>query len=104
MYNPVFHPSLTSLGPVHRPRSHVRLVWPSQEILTGNRIPVSYSAGYIRRRFSVSPIVEQLREARLRWFGHVPSGKVDTVRKIDFNLEAPGKRPRRRPKQAHVDT
>ncbi|VDO29640.1 unnamed protein product [Heligmosomoides polygyrus] len=53
----------------------------------------------IRLRFGVAPIAEKLREARLRWYGHVLRANDDTVRKIGLNLEVPGKRPRGRPKQ-----
>ncbi|VDO19382.1 unnamed protein product [Heligmosomoides polygyrus] len=51
------------------------------------------------------PEAEKLREARLRWYGHVLCADDDTVRKeIGLNLEVPGKRPRRRPKQRWLDT
>ncbi|VDP41883.1 unnamed protein product [Heligmosomoides polygyrus] len=53
----------------------------------------------IRQRFGVAPIAEKLREARLRWYGHVLRANDDIVRKIGLNLEVPGKRPRGRPKQ-----
>uniref|UniRef100_A0A183GXA0 FHA domain-containing protein n=1 Tax=Heligmosomoides polygyrus TaxID=6339 RepID=A0A183GXA0_HELPZ len=58
----------------------------------------------IRQRFSVAPIAEKLREARLRWYGHVLRANDDTVCKIGLNLEDPGKRPRGRPKQRWLDT
>ncbi|VDP11616.1 unnamed protein product [Heligmosomoides polygyrus] len=48
--------------------------------------------------FGVAPIAEKLREARLRWYGHVLNAD-GTVRKIGLNLEAPGNRPRGCPKQ-----
>ncbi|VDP37763.1 unnamed protein product [Heligmosomoides polygyrus] len=50
----------------------------------------------IRQRFGIAPIAEKLREARLRWYGHVLRANDDTVRKIGLNLEVPGKRPRGR--------
>uniref|UniRef100_A0A183F2B7 Reverse transcriptase domain-containing protein n=1 Tax=Heligmosomoides polygyrus TaxID=6339 RepID=A0A183F2B7_HELPZ len=56
----------------------------------------------IRQKFGVAPIVDKMREARLRWYGHVLRGKEDSVRKIE--LEVSGKRPRGRPKQRWSDT
>ncbi|VDO87027.1 unnamed protein product [Heligmosomoides polygyrus] len=58
----------------------------------------------IRQRFGVAPIAEKLREARLRWYGHVLPANEDTLREIGLNLEDPGKRPRGRPKQRWLDT
>ncbi|VDP45902.1 unnamed protein product [Heligmosomoides polygyrus] len=53
----------------------------------------------IRQKFGVVPIADKMREARLRWHGHVLRGKEDSVRKIGLELEVSGKRPRGRPKQ-----
>ncbi|VDO93777.1 unnamed protein product [Heligmosomoides polygyrus] len=53
----------------------------------------------IRQKFGVAPIADKMREARLRWYGHVLRGKEDSVRKIGLNFEVTGKRPRGRPKQ-----
>ncbi|VDO63397.1 unnamed protein product [Heligmosomoides polygyrus] len=53
----------------------------------------------IRQRFGVAPIAEKLREARLRWYGHLFRANDDTVGKIGLNLEVPGKLPRGCPKQ-----
>ncbi|VDO90974.1 unnamed protein product [Heligmosomoides polygyrus] len=53
----------------------------------------------IRQKFSVAPIADKMREARLRWNGHVLRGKEDSVRKIGLNFEVIGKWPRGRPKQ-----
>ncbi|VDO19219.1 unnamed protein product [Heligmosomoides polygyrus] len=58
----------------------------------------------IRQRFGVAPIADKMREARLRWYGHVLRGKEDSVRKISLNFEVIGKRPRGRPKQRWLDT
>ncbi|VDP36576.1 unnamed protein product [Heligmosomoides polygyrus] len=58
----------------------------------------------IRQKFGVAPIADKMREARLRWYGHVLRGKEDSVRKIGLNFEAIGKRPRGRPKQRWLDT
>ncbi|VDP09280.1 unnamed protein product [Heligmosomoides polygyrus] len=45
-----------------------------------------------------------MREARLRWYGHVLRGEEDSVRKIGLNFEVIGKRPRGRPKQRWANT
>ncbi|VDO35114.1 unnamed protein product [Heligmosomoides polygyrus] len=58
----------------------------------------------IRQKFGVAPIADKMREARLRWYGHVLRGKEDSVRKIGLNFEVIGKRPRGRPKQRWADT
>ncbi|VDP10139.1 unnamed protein product [Heligmosomoides polygyrus] len=58
----------------------------------------------IRQKLGVAPIADKMREARLRWYGHVLRGKEDSVRKIGFNFEVIGKRPRGRPKQRWSDT
>ncbi|VDP17650.1 unnamed protein product [Heligmosomoides polygyrus] len=58
----------------------------------------------IRQKFGVAPIIDKMREARLRWYGHVLRGKEDSVRKIGLNFEVIGKRPRGRPKQRWSDS
>ncbi|VDO93965.1 unnamed protein product [Heligmosomoides polygyrus] len=58
----------------------------------------------IRQRFGVAPIADKLREARLRWYGHVLRASGDTVRKIGLNIDVPGKRPKGRLKQRWLDT
>ncbi|PIO59033.1 hypothetical protein TELCIR_19516 [Teladorsagia circumcincta] len=58
----------------------------------------------IRQRFGVAPIVDKVREARLRWYGHVLCAKDDSVRKISLSLDVSGKRPKGRPKQRWLDT
>ncbi|VDP61324.1 unnamed protein product [Heligmosomoides polygyrus] len=40
----------------------------------------------IRQKFGVAPIADKMREARLRWYGHVLRGKEDSVRKIVWPL------------------
>nr|CDJ87499.1 RNA-directed DNA polymerase (reverse transcriptase) domain containing protein [Haemonchus contortus] len=57
----------------------------------------------IRERFGVAPIVDEMREARIRWYGHTLRAKNDTVRKIGLNLDVSGKRPRGCPKQRWLD-
>ncbi|VDP13795.1 unnamed protein product [Heligmosomoides polygyrus] len=58
----------------------------------------------IRQKFAVAPIADKMREAHLRWYGHVLRGKEDSVRKIGLNFEVIGKLPRGRPKQRWADT
>ncbi|VDP34171.1 unnamed protein product [Heligmosomoides polygyrus] len=41
----------------------------------------------IRQKFGVAPIADKVREARLRWYGHVLRGKEDSIRKIGLNFE-----------------
>ncbi|VDO90153.1 unnamed protein product [Heligmosomoides polygyrus] len=41
----------------------------------------------IRQKFGVAPIADKIREARLRWYGHVLRGREDSVRRIDLNFE-----------------
>ncbi|VDO85585.1 unnamed protein product [Heligmosomoides polygyrus] len=53
----------------------------------------------IRQKFGVAPIADKMREACLRWYGHVLRGEEDSVRKIGINFEVIGKRPRGPPKQ-----
>ncbi|VDO98221.1 unnamed protein product [Heligmosomoides polygyrus] len=57
----------------------------------------------IGQKFGVAPIADKMREARLRWYGHVLRGKQDSARKIDLNFEVKEKQPRRRPKQHWAD-
>ncbi|EYB87600.1 hypothetical protein Y032_0259g472 [Ancylostoma ceylanicum] len=58
----------------------------------------------IRHRFGIATMADKLREARLRWYGHVLRADNATVCKIALNLDVPGKRPKRRPKQRWIDT
>uniref|UniRef100_A0A7I4Y4S3 Reverse transcriptase domain-containing protein n=1 Tax=Haemonchus contortus TaxID=6289 RepID=A0A7I4Y4S3_HAECO len=58
----------------------------------------------IRERFGVAPIVDKMREAGLRWYGHVLRADEGSVRKIGLNLDVSGRRPRGRPKQRWLDT
>ncbi|VDO64223.1 unnamed protein product [Heligmosomoides polygyrus] len=40
----------------------------------------------IWQTFGVAPIADKMREAPLRWYGHVLRGKEDSVRKIVLEL------------------
>ncbi|VDP08263.1 unnamed protein product [Heligmosomoides polygyrus] len=48
----------------------------------------------IRQKVGVAPIADRMREARLRWYGHVLRGNEGSVHKIGLNFEVSGKRPR----------
>ncbi|VDP01917.1 unnamed protein product [Heligmosomoides polygyrus] len=41
----------------------------------------------IRQKFGVAPIADKMREANLRWYGHVLRGREDSVRKIGLNFK-----------------
>ncbi|XGW34600.1 hypothetical protein V3C99_018505 [Haemonchus contortus] len=60
----------------------------------------------IKERFDVAPIadVDEMRETRLRWYGHALRAKNDSVRRMGLNLDVSGKRPKGRPKQRWLDT
>ena len=58
----------------------------------------------IRDRYGVAPIVEKLRERRLRWYGHAIRANENSLAKIGLNIEVDGKRPKGRPKQRWLDT
>ncbi|VDP12704.1 unnamed protein product [Heligmosomoides polygyrus] len=40
----------------------------------------------IRQKFGVAPIADKMREANLRWYGHILRGNEDSVRKIGLYL------------------
>ncbi|VDO79606.1 unnamed protein product [Heligmosomoides polygyrus] len=58
----------------------------------------------IGQKFGVTPIADKMREARLRWYGHVLRGKEESVRRIGLELKVSGKLPRGRPKPRWSDT
>ena len=45
----------------------------------------------------------KVREARLRWYGHVRRRDVDYVGQKVLKMELPGKRKRGRPKRRYMD-
>ncbi len=57
----------------------------------------------VRRRMGVSPIVEKMCEAWLRWYGHIIRSGDDTVAKTAYNLSPPGRRPRGLSKKRWLD-
>ena len=58
----------------------------------------------IRGTLHVGPIGNKVREARLRWYGHVKRRDTDYVGQKVLNMELPGKRKRGRPKRRYMDT
>ncbi|KIH67573.1 hypothetical protein ANCDUO_02095 [Ancylostoma duodenale] len=58
----------------------------------------------IPQRFGAAPIMEKLCEARLRWYDHVLRADNDSICKIGFDLDVPGKRQKGRLKQRWMDT
>ncbi|EYC36369.1 hypothetical protein Y032_0903g2962 [Ancylostoma ceylanicum] len=57
----------------------------------------------VRSTFGVAPIIDKMREARLRWFGHVLRGEGGSVAKTALTLEVKGVRPRGRPETRWLD-
>ncbi|EYC14091.1 hypothetical protein Y032_0042g713 [Ancylostoma ceylanicum] len=57
----------------------------------------------VRSTFGVTPMIDKMREARLRWFGHVLRREGGSVAKAALTLEVKGIRPRRRPKTLLLD-
>ena len=56
----------------------------------------------IRGTLQVGPMRNKVREARLRWYGHVRRRDVDYVGQKVLKMELPGKRKRGRPKRRYV--
>ncbi|KIH47114.1 hypothetical protein ANCDUO_22830 [Ancylostoma duodenale] len=57
----------------------------------------------VRSTFGVAPITDKIREARLRWFGHVQRREGGSVAKTALNLDVKGIRTRGRPKTRWLD-
>ena len=58
----------------------------------------------IRKRCGVIDVVEKMREARLRWFGHIwRRDGSDAIKRV-MELEVEGQRPRGRPRRRWTDT
>ena len=54
---------------------------------------------YIRNQLGVAKIIEKVREARLRWFGHVKRMDDSNPTKEVMNFRVDGRRSRGRPKK-----
>ena len=57
-----------------------------------------------RKRYGIASINEKLREARLRWYGHVLRSDIKSLAHIAYSLKVTGARPKGRPKQGWTDT
>ena len=58
---------------------------------------------HIRGSLYVAPIGNKVREARLRWYGHVRRRDVDYVGQKVLKMELPGQTKRGRPKRRYMD-
>ncbi|XP_039627278.1 uncharacterized protein LOC120540503 [Polypterus senegalus] len=57
----------------------------------------------VRKRLGIAPIMEKMREARLRWYGHVVCADDNSVAKTAMRLDPGDQRPRGRPKKRWMD-
>ena len=57
----------------------------------------------IRGSLHVASIANKMREARLRWYGHVKRRDMEYVGQRALRMELPGKRRRGRPKRRYMD-
>jgi hypothetical protein len=57
----------------------------------------------IRQAFKVAPIQQKMREARLRWFGHVARASGDSVAGRALEINPEGRRRRGRPRKRWQD-
>ncbi|XP_049799631.1 uncharacterized protein LOC126234935, partial [Schistocerca nitens] len=58
----------------------------------------------LRKQFGVALIQDNMRESRLRWFGHVLQASDYSIAKAGYTLEVVGSRPKGRSKQRWADT
>ncbi|KAK3571603.1 hypothetical protein QTP86_015338 [Hemibagrus guttatus] len=58
---------------------------------------------YIRGTAHVGRLGDKVREARLRWFGHVQRRESEYIGRRMLDMELPGRRQRRRPKRRYMD-
>ncbi len=57
----------------------------------------------VRKTMGVAPIMEKMREARFRWYGHVVKSEEESIAKRALRLNPEGKPPRGRPKKRWMD-
>lgn len=57
----------------------------------------------VRSRMGVAPIIEKMREGRMRWYGHVMRSCENSVAKAAMTMRPLGERPRGRPKKRWTD-
>jgi len=53
----------------------------------------------VRTQIKVAPITEKMRQARVRWYGHVMRRGKEAVVRTALHLDPAGRRPRGRPKK-----
>ncbi|KAK3569315.1 hypothetical protein QTP86_026834 [Hemibagrus guttatus] len=58
---------------------------------------------YIRGTAHVGRLGDKVREARLRWFGHVQRRESEHIGRRMLDMELPGRRQRERPKRGYMD-
>ncbi|KAK3520102.1 hypothetical protein QTP70_013583, partial [Hemibagrus guttatus] len=58
---------------------------------------------YIRGTAHVARLGDKVREARLRWFGHVQRRESEYIGRRMLDMELPGRRQRGRPKRRYMD-
>ena len=58
---------------------------------------------YIRGSAHVEQLGQKVREARLRWYGHVRRREVGYIGRKMLEMELPGKRRKGRPKRRYMD-
>ncbi|KAK3547880.1 hypothetical protein QTP70_000337 [Hemibagrus guttatus] len=58
---------------------------------------------YIRGTAHVGRLGDKVREARLRWFGHVQRRESEYIGRRMLDMELPGRRQRGRPKRRYMD-
>ena len=54
---------------------------------------------YVRETAKIAKLGDKVRNAGLRWYGHVKRREEDYVGKRMIEMEVPGKRKRRRPRR-----
>ena len=58
---------------------------------------------YVRRTAKIAKMGDKLRNARLRWYGHIKRREEDYVEKRMIEMAVPGIRKRRNPRRRWMD-
>ena len=58
---------------------------------------------YVRGTAKIAKLGDKLRNARLRWYGHVKRKEEDYMRKRMMEVAVPGRRKRGRPRRSRMD-
>ena len=74
-------------------------------LLTINRLISSAecTSEHIRKELDVDPIIEKIRVALLRWFGHIVRMSENNPGKLAWKMKVDGKRPVGRPRKRWSD-